>query len=84
MAEHIEQQCVRLAGHAAFCAVHGQPELGLPQDFLIRRPDPRPVAVLGPPHRPEPCTNGLRTGHAPVRWSWERYLLVAGFGCAQK
>src|SRR6478609_8502393 len=83
MAQHIEHRRVRLAGHRALGAVHGQPELGLHQDFLIHRPDPYPVAVLGPPYRPEPCAVGLRAGHAPGHWSWERYLLVAGFGCAQ-
>jgi hypothetical protein len=29
MTEHVEQRRARLAGHAAFGAVHGQPELGL-------------------------------------------------------
>jgi hypothetical protein len=35
MAEHIEQRRIWLAGHAALPAVHGQPELGLHQNFLL-------------------------------------------------
>ena len=35
MAEHVEQRRIRLAGHAALRAVHGQPEPGLHHDFLL-------------------------------------------------
>src|SRR5271169_6748528 len=43
MAEHVEQRCVRLAGHPALGAVHGQPELGLHQVSTpnkVSRPPP--------------------------------------------
>ena len=35
MAEHVKQRRIRLAGHAALRAIHGQPEPGLHHGFLL-------------------------------------------------
>ena len=84
LAEHVEQRRIRLAGHTALRAVHGQPELGLHQDFP-------PVRSLA---RIQSRSFVIHTGLSPARmvcervthwgtWSWERHLLAAGFGCAR-
>ena len=42
MAEHVEQRRIRLTGHGAFGAVHGQPELGLHEISSSRQAWPVP------------------------------------------